>query len=191
MHPGGCVDSSCTPKELHLNASALSDPDSLIPFVSILVYNLPSVSTLVNSSSTHCFIDSDFAAKHSIPLWSIPPIPLCFLDGRCVTYIMQVTDLTIWFSTGNITSDSYYVTSLDSSCSLVLGHSWLRWHNPLIDWFESSITFHSSVQSLPAPLGPRPPASSSKLVVPPPILLSPPTTSVVPPSSPGTAPPSP
>ena len=113
------------------------------------------------------------------------------MDGKCVTYITQVTDLTIRFSTGNITFDSYYVTPLDSSCSLVLGHSWLCHHNLLIDWAESSIMFCSPVQSLPANLGPWPPASL-ELVVPSPSALVPtpsaPIANIYALSSPGTAP---
>ena len=38
---------------------------------------------------------------------------------------------------------TFYVTLLDSSCSMVLGYNWLKQHNPLIDWSSSQISFCS------------------------------------------------
>ena len=76
---------------MHLNVSALSDPNSLcISLVSLLVcapdYLQPiSIQTLVDSGSTRCFLDSAFARGHSLPTTPTPPVELHLFDGTLMS----------------------------------------------------------------------------------------------------------
>jgi Retroviral aspartyl protease len=67
-----------------INASALSASDSLtILLTSDTFIGLP-FPALVDSGSTHCFLDSDFILKHKLPTRPIPTIPLRLLDGSVI-----------------------------------------------------------------------------------------------------------
>jgi len=139
--------------------SALSDPNSLMPSVTITSLVTPPVSALVDSGSSHCFIDSTFVNKHSLTTYMISPLELHLLDGSSNTYITEAITLDIQFSTGKVNSETFYVTPLDSSCVLVLGHSWLTNYNLLIDWVLGHIEFHKSTLRMPA--APVPPSESA------------------------------
>ena len=101
---------------------------------------------LMNSSSTHCFVDSKFVDTHHLKTSTTPPVALCLFDEPSNSTISEIANLSIIFSTSNCMNMDFYVTLLDSSCSLVLGYNWLTRHNPLIDWVNGSIKFCLSLQ---------------------------------------------
>ena len=132
---------------MRLNASTLSDLNSLcIPLVSPLVcapdhlQPIP-IRTLVDSRSTHYFLDSAFAHGYSLPTTPTPPVELCLFDGTSNNIIFKIVSLPVKFPSGECMTLDFYVTLLDSCYSLVLGHSWLTRYNLLIDWVSRSISF--------------------------------------------------
>jgi len=116
---------------IQLNASALSDPHSLfVSLTSPLIFGQDHLNkilfqALVDSGSTHCFVDSKFVDTHHLKTLATPPVALCLFDGSSNSTISEIANLPIVFSTGDCMNLDFYVTTLDSSCSLVLGYNWL------------------------------------------------------------------
>ena len=138
--------------EAHLNVSTLSDPNALIPLVSVLPYNLENIRTLVDSGSTHCFVDLQFVHQNKYTTHTISPVTLWLFDGSSNFVITQAVDLSILFpATGDVTPMNFYIALLDSECKIVLGHNWLTRFNPLIDRVLSSVEFRTFAGSLPVP----------------------------------------
>src|SRR5882672_11009460 len=103
-------------KFITLNASTLSNPDSLT--LSLTSNTLPDtiLKSLVDSGSSNSFIDSVFVQTQNLPTYGILPIKLQLIDGTSNSIISQALDLQIHFPTGESQTLTFYVTPLDQSC---------------------------------------------------------------------------
>ena len=126
--PEDCVDPSCAfSKVVQLNVSALSDPNSLhVSLTSLLISNSSlHVSALIDSGSTHCFVDTSFVQYYKLPAYLVDPIELKLFDGTSNSIITQSVALPVKFPSGECMNVNFYVTLLNLSCSVVLGYNWL------------------------------------------------------------------
>ena len=136
---------------LRLNAvsSVPLSKDSLTIILNSILVPKESFVALLDCGSSDCFIETQFVHKHSLPMTTIPPIPGKLFDGTTNSTITQTVELPIRFPTGELQTVTFYITSLDASCSIVLGHNWLTRYNPTIDWVLGSITFKTTEPALP------------------------------------------
>ena len=130
-------------------------------------------NALVDSGSTHCFVDTDFVTIHKLKTRAVPPIALRLFDGSSNSIITLACDLPLYFPCGTLQTVTAYVTTLDSSCSIVLGHDWLAKYNPSINWTSSQIKFRTfAANSNPTPARAETPLLANSTTTEPPDSIS-------------------
>ena len=100
-------------------------------------------SAMIDSGASTQFIDLDFAVKNNLPLTLKPkPETLIVVDGREAENQLTHTctlDLTI---DQHLETLTFQVTKL-AGWNMILGKTWLKRHNPVIDWTKNTVTFRS------------------------------------------------
>ena len=103
-----------------------------------------SYNTLIDSGASRPFIDVSIAEKHPENATELEsPLVLELFDGQ-PSSAGEITHLyrdTISFEDGTIQVVTFYITKLHPTAPIVLGLSWLRDVNPIIDWKDLTVTF--------------------------------------------------
>src|SRR5258707_756968 len=155
----GCPEKGSAALVIRLNSTSPSPNSFLLSLTSTSVseHACPFIA-LLDSGSSHCFVDELFAKKNKLLLSKLPStIPLRLFDGSTWNSVSHKTTIPLTFSTGETHQMEFYVTKLDKGYSIVLGYDWLVRHNPSIDWAETKVVFPGTVK---APERPSVPTSS-------------------------------
>ena len=99
---------------------------------------------MIDSGASTQFIDLDFAVKNNLPLNLKPkPETLIVVDGREAESQLTHTctlDLTV---DQHLETLIFQVTKL-AGWNMILGKTWLKRYNPIIDWTKNTVTFGSA-----------------------------------------------
>ena len=114
---------------IQLNTSTFSNSYSLfVSLTSLLILGQDHLNkilfqALINFKSTHCFVDLKFVNIHHLRTSTTSPVAPCLFDGSSNSTISKIANLPIIFPTSDCITLDFYITLLDSSCSLVLGYN--------------------------------------------------------------------
>src|SRR5260221_2024419 len=144
-----CPNRDSAAPVIWLNSTSLSPNSFLLSLTSASIseHAHPFIA-LLDSGSSHCFVDKVFAKKNKIALIKLPStILLQLFDGSARNSISHKTHIPLTFSTGKTHWTEFYITQLDKGYSVVLSYDWLVHHNPSIDWAETKVVFLGSVKA--------------------------------------------
>ena len=104
-----------------MNASSLLSPLSFLISLTLLTDVPIPVSGLIDSGSSHCFLNSKLVRDFGLKTEPVsPPISLRLIDGTVNHLITEMIEIPVRFPDQEVLSISFYLTPLDSSCSAVL-----------------------------------------------------------------------
>src|ERR1700761_2377603 len=125
-------------------AATRKSSDSLLIRVelqSAVDQRIVSTDALIDSGATSIgYVDKDYAAESGLPVTRLQrPIPVFNVDGspNADGPITEIVDVTLSYD-GHSERALLAVASLGKQ-DLILGHSWLKLHNPDIDWKSGKV----------------------------------------------------
>jgi hypothetical protein len=104
-----------------------------------------SGTAMVDCGATSQFIDQDFAPKNGLKLRrkAVPEV-LTVVDGRTSVAGDLTHEVTIQLLIDQHLENVIFQVTKLGSVPLILGKTWLRRHNPLIDWVNNTVNFRSA-----------------------------------------------
>jgi len=127
---------------LHLDAAMITCLKSLQVELSLPFIPVPVIA-LVDSGSSDCFVDSVLVSKYRLPCWKINPLPLTLIDGTINHLVNRIVSLPIRFPCSYSCQIEFFVTKLEGTYPIVLGHNWLTQYDPLVDWRKGTLEFNA------------------------------------------------
>jgi len=100
------------------------------------------VIALVDSGLSDCFVNSVLVSKYRLPYQKINPLLLTLIDGTINYLVNCIVSLPIRFPCLYSCQIEFFVTKLEGTYPIVLGHNWLTQHNPLVDWRKETLEFN-------------------------------------------------
>src|SRR5258708_8442228 len=149
----GCPEKGSTAPVIQLNSTSLSPNSFLLSLTSASIskHARPFIA-LLDSGSSHCFVDKLFAKKNKLLLSKLlSTILLQLFDRSTWNSISHKTTILLTFSTTETHQMEFYVTKFDKGYSIVLIYNWLVSHNPSINWAETKVVFLGTVKALERP----------------------------------------
>jgi hypothetical protein len=124
--------------QLSLNALSSKDTDNSIKLKALV--NSKIMLILLDSGSSHSFINSDFVSVAQLPTVPIPPKKVKLPNGQWLTATAQVKDLQ-WYIQGHTLSSDMIVLDM-GPYDAILGYDWLKLHSPMeCDWNLKTLKF--------------------------------------------------
>src|SRR5260221_1833732 len=161
-----CPNKDSVALVIWLNSTSLSLNSFLLSLTSTTIseHAHPFIA-LLDSGSSHCFVDEVFAKKNKLALSKLPStIPLQLFDGSAWNSVSHKTNIPLTFSTGETHQTEFYITKLDKGYSVILSYNWPVHHNPSIDWAETKVVFLGAVKVLGGPSTPVSPKFNIQFV---------------------------
>ena len=101
--------------------------------------------TLINLTSTYCFVNLKFVSTYNLKTFSISLIELYLFDSSSNNTISEIVTMLVVFLFSKCINLDFYITLFNFFYSLVLKYSQLIQYNLLIDQINKQITFCSSL----------------------------------------------
>uniref|UniRef100_A0A3P9KPU5 Gypsy retrotransposon integrase-like protein 1 n=2 Tax=Oryzias latipes TaxID=8090 RepID=A0A3P9KPU5_ORYLA len=117
-----------------------TEPFLFMPVKFSCLNHVHECNALIDSGAEHSLIDSNLVRQLQLPVEAlITPVKAAGLGGKLLSKITQRTEPIQLISSGNHREYHQFFITDSPQTPVILGFSWLRQHNPQIDWSKSRV----------------------------------------------------